>query len=862
MKKIALSFFAVWFVILVFSQEAPTYNSEMGIQPYIATDDFGVVFDIESLLYPVEFTETSLKDEVGSMDRIQKTMSTQMTYKINKLGHIEEEKIKSSYSNIDLTRKYFYDDKGKLTKIQFYEGNDPTNEYTTYQYHDSRVVKTISNVVNDKVNERNFLKLDDNRYQSESDQAIFTYFIVSTIGKKVRSIKTKNKQTGKESEIKYGFYTDAYGQNEKITYETGTIDKIYTFEPNQINRLSKIVTTNLQTKKKTYKFYTYLNDAFGNWIIRYENSEGEEWHENVDQVRIRQYTYPDGTVTGYTDPNNPEFKAWLKDYYFKNFRKKMSNDEVPDGYVWKKNTDGSTYWFMINGKNISGECHSYFVGDNLVVFHKTSGKLYSCKDFNIQTANVFHNAEVLNVDTKLGFWYKPGEKGVKVFDENGNLMSETEIYKFATNNKDVLFKGKNKAKTVLLKDYPTVTPYIIYPVYDSEKSIANAYDDAAKALQSQTESVIGMVESMDEVYKKVAGECIEGNCENGYGEKKWSSGNEVNAFFENGKPKGPGFIIYSDGTQRLAIYNGSWDNVEGFEYAYFKSGNSQFVDRKTNRGFYFNSKNNELGVLDLNKKQKTILQPNNDNYCMIGDCRDGVGIYKYSNGTVYMGTFKNGTIHGFGELSFTNGQYYIGEFLNNKKEGLGSYVWGEYYNYTGEWRNDTYHGKGIMTYSKDNYKAGLWQDGQYANGLNTENLQSQQNLKASSTSNYKSSTITLTAQEETEIKNCNGDTKCLGGLCDEKYLSESKTKKGDALNQAMADYLVGINNIIPGKLFGTMVKSDYLDISAVRTKLPKEVQDELANQGRNLINEYNKQMNSEETRKNVEKHGGTVKKGN
>jgi type VI secretion system secreted protein VgrG len=40
--------------------------------------------------------------------------------------------------------------------------------------------------------------------------------------------------------------------------------------------------------------------------------------------------------------------------------------------------------------------------------------------------------------------------------------------------------------------------------------------------------------------------------------------------------------------------------------------------------------------------------------CISGKCTNGVGTYLYSNGTKYVGSFKNGKLHGKGTLFFAN----------------------------------------------------------------------------------------------------------------------------------------------------------------------------------------------------------------
>ncbi|MEZ4795720.1 MAG: hypothetical protein R2785_01005 [Flavobacteriaceae bacterium] len=396
--------------------------------------------------------------------------------------------------------------------------------------------------------------------------------------------------------------------------------------------------------------------------------------------------------------------------------------EEESDYTWKKNEAGA-YWFYKNYEAINNS-KSFWNGNDLLVLDPNNNNLINLKGYKQGEPNITYKGFKINVDITDGFWYKLEGNQFHAYDNKGNQVADLEINKWSENKKDLIIKSKNSSQTYVLIDYAIAETYQVNPLKleGYEKSTSNVYDKAAEALKAQTESVIKMAESMDEVYKKVAGECFKGNCNDGYGEKKWSSGNVAEAFFENGKPNGPGLINYKDGNHKFASFNGSWDNVEGFEFIDFKNNKAaQFINYKTKMGIYYDQKNNEFWELQIDAKSKTLLEPNNDKYCLVGNCQNGTGLYKYNNDVTYFGTFRNGRRHGFGDLRFPNGQYYIGEFNNDLKEGVGFYVWSDDKHYSGQWKNDTYHGKGIMSYSKTNYQAGLWENGKYIRSLDSKN---------------------------------------------------------------------------------------------------------------------------------------------
>ncbi|MEZ5013750.1 MAG: C1 family peptidase [Chitinophagales bacterium] len=58
-----------------------------------------------------------------------------------------------------------------------------------------------------------------------------------------------------------------------------------------------------------------------------------------------------------------------------------------------------------------------------------------------------------------------------------------------------------------------------------------------------------------------------------------------------------------------------------------------------------------------------------DNGCASGDCNEGYGVYKFSNGQRYEGHFKGGTRNGYGIYTWPDGSAYAGEWLNDKRHG-------------------------------------------------------------------------------------------------------------------------------------------------------------------------------------------------
>ena len=70
-----------------------------------------------------------------------------------------------------------------------------------------------------------------------------------------------------------------------------------------------------------------------------------------------------------------------------------------------------------------------------------------------------------------------------------------------------------------------------------------------------------------------------------------------------------------------------------------------------------------------------LLNSNIKAQCILGDCTNG-----------------------FGRMKYTNGQY-EGMFLNGKKQGNGKYIWDSGHQYIGAWMNDLITGRGIFYYN-------------------------------------------------------------------------------------------------------------------------------------------------------------------
>ncbi|XP_071064770.1 MORN repeat-containing protein 2 [Dasypus novemcinctus] len=96
--------------------------------------------------------------------------------------------------------------------------------------------------------------------------------------------------------------------------------------------------------------------------------------------------------------------------------------------------------------------------------------------------------------------------------------------------------------------------------------------------------------------------------------------------------------------------------------------------------------------------------PNGDKYD--GDCtrtasgifeRNGIGIHTTPNGIVYIGSWKDDKMNGFGRLEHFSGAVYEGHFKDNMFHGLGTYIFPTGAKYTGNFNENRVEGEGQYT---------------------------------------------------------------------------------------------------------------------------------------------------------------------
>ncbi len=179
-------------------------------------------------------------------------------------------------------------------------------------------------------------------------------------------------------------------------------------------------------------------------------------------------------------------------------------------------------------------------------------------------------------------------------------------------------------------------------------------------------------------------QCLEGNCQTGEGTFLFDNGQRFVGNFNKGEPSGEGILFYPNGERYMGHF------VNGLAHG---QGRYLYTNGSSRKGVWFE------GVLRSAKDQ---LAPFSDKGktqygCVSGNCQNGTGTYTNIDGSVYIGEFKQGEIHGQGICTYTDGSRYEGQWAHRYPQGQGTKTWADGRQFTGQWeRGQPISNKGIF----------------------------------------------------------------------------------------------------------------------------------------------------------------------
>lgn len=160
-------------------------------------------------------------------------------------------------------------------------------------------------------------------------------------------------------------------------------------------------------------------------------------------------------------------------------------------------------------------------------------------------------------------------------------------------------------------------------------------------------------------------------------------------------------------------YTGEWSRGK-------MHGLGKFTFQKTwVYGTWENGELTEVIRQKIPKKPKpTKPAPLNPLRCTHGDCDEGYGVFRYTDGQ-YEGYWKNGQKSGSGDFFWDEAGFYSGEWQQDMKNGRGFREYKSGDKFSGFWENGLRHGEGVLWKNDGTIITGEWKTGELINSSAT-----------------------------------------------------------------------------------------------------------------------------------------------
>ena len=217
-------------------------------------------------------------------------------------------------------------------------------------------------------------------------------------------------------------------------------------------------------------------------------------------------------------------------------------------------------------------------------------------------------------------------------------------------------------------------------------------------------------------------QCLQGDCENGFGLWKENDGTKFYSFFENGKPTHMALHQLAGMYITYQIEEGKSNGIEikyhpkgifvinelknEMKNGYSLSGNFRKLTAEL-----FEYENDEKLPYNFHSDFKAKKKSVRGGARCTGNCKDGLGI-RVMEETYYLGAFKKRKASPIGvDMWFDSEERYLGASHNFNRGPYGLYHYENGNIYIGGYKKGKKLGHGIFIYADGTIKAGIWKRG-------------------------------------------------------------------------------------------------------------------------------------------------------
>ncbi len=350
----------------------------------------------------------------------------------------------------------------------------------------------------------------------------------------------------------------------------------------------------------------------------------------------------------------------------------------------------------VHGKNAVKSRNFSFLGPHMIDYRveKATGLTYIVDDYKNQSNSLKRMRLLTDDESSIVYTRELDKDNFFIVVKGDHIDYKKARFEYLDNGDPVIF----------IDDVPLYVLIDFRIAKNYEVKFGRPYNgELDSQLDSQTNKEVSTknTTSVDDL------KCIEGDCKEGWGK---IAVNDIitEATFVNSEMTGVAYITYPSDS----YYHGEYlkNRRSGTGFYKWKNGNryiGQWKDGKQHGyGFTMNTENQitSAGLFENGKLVKSFY----DDYknakttgnCR-GNCKDGFGMYSYSNGDKYWGFFDSSQRAQVGIYAWNNGSVYTGAYKDlGKRTGYGMYTYVDGSIFKGMFIDDRIDGLGVMKYKK------------------------------------------------------------------------------------------------------------------------------------------------------------------